>query len=130
MRSKNPVDFSKFEKALSSLEAALIPPPANDRERDGAIQRFEYTFEITWKIAKIVLALHGIDAQSPRTIYRELAKAGWINNPESWFKFLESRNKTSHNYEAEVSASVFADVPEFATEAKKLLVTLKKKSKE
>ncbi len=53
--SSNTIDFSKAEKALQSLKSALTPHPANDRERDGAIQRYEYTFEIIWKIVKKVL---------------------------------------------------------------------------
>ena len=130
MNSESQIDFTKFEKALSTLEAALDPPPANDRERDGAIQRFEYTFEISWKSTMRVLLQQGVDTDSPKGIFRELARLGWINNPEAWFKFLESRNKTRHNYEELISNEVYAEVPKFAKEARKLLNTLKKKSKE
>lgn len=76
------IDFSTFEKALQTLKAALDPPPANDRERDGAIQRFEYTFELSWKISKKVLQKHGISTDTPRGIFRELAQQEWISNPE------------------------------------------------
>jgi nucleotidyltransferase substrate binding protein (TIGR01987 family) len=127
---KVPLDFSKFEKALQSLKAALAPPPANDRERDGAIQRFEYTFELAWKTSGKVLDLHGVSIQSPRGIIRELAFQGWIDNPETWFHFLESRNKTSHTYREDVANEVFSDIPGFAVEAEKLLRTLKSKANE
>jgi len=121
-------DFSKIEKALQSLQAALTPPPANDRERDGAIQRFEYTFELTWKVAKKVLALNGLDAQSPKEIIREMARIGWLTQPELWLEFLDARNLTSHNYREEIATEVFSKVETFAAEAEKILKILKKNS--
>ena len=122
------IDFSKPEKALRSLKAALTPPPANDRERDGAIQRFEYTFELIWKAAKKVLEINGIQSQTPRTIFRDLAQVGWISEPELWFDFLEARNKTSHNYRDDIAEEVFKKSVAFAIEAEALLTILKAKS--
>lgn len=122
------VDFSKLEKALLSLEEALIPPPANTRERDGAIQRFEYTFELTWKTAKRILLNVGIETDSPKSVIRELGRAGWVTNPELWMDFLDARNKTSHNYEELISDQVFSLVPFFAQEARQLLEVLRSKA--
>jgi hypothetical protein len=127
---KPPFDFSTYERALQSLRAALTPPPANDRERDGAIQRFEYTFEISWKFAKKVLLLNGINSQSPREVIRELAAIGWIAQPELWFEFLEARNMTSHNYREDVALNVFSKVSLFAAEAEQLLTQLKANAKD
>ena len=60
-----PEDKSKFsvealKRAVLSLGDALLPPPANKRERDGAIQRFEYTFELAWKIGGKALEILGV----------------------------------------------------------------------
>jgi nucleotidyltransferase substrate binding protein (TIGR01987 family) len=125
---KHVIDLSKFKKAISSLQAALTPPPANDRERDGAIQRFEFTFELCWKSSKKVLDLHGVSAQSPREVFRELAQKEWIDNPELWFQFLEARNKTSHIYEDLVANEVFNVLKEFYSQAVLLYDVLIKKS--
>jgi nucleotidyltransferase substrate binding protein (TIGR01987 family) len=122
------INFSKLEKALQSLKSALTPPPANDRERDGAIQRFEYTFELIWKVAKKTLEINGIESQTPRTIFRDLAQVGWISQPELWFDFLEARNKTRHNYREDIAEEVFKKTQAFAIEAEALLVILKAKS--
>lgn len=64
------ISFEPLENALTSLKSALVPPPKNDRERDGAIQRFGYTFELAWKLAKRVLAKNGIDSASPKAVIR------------------------------------------------------------
>jgi len=49
MTDPKDIDFSSLEKAGASLKQALQRPPNNDLERDGVIQRFEYTFELCWK---------------------------------------------------------------------------------
>lgn len=43
------IDYTSLENAIKSLEKALSRIPKNDIERDGVIQRFEYTFELAWK---------------------------------------------------------------------------------
>jgi hypothetical protein len=39
------LDLSSLLNAVSRLEEAFKEPPANELERDGCIQRFEYTKE-------------------------------------------------------------------------------------
>lgn len=34
------------------LEVAFATVPANDLERDGCIQPFEYTYELCWKMLR------------------------------------------------------------------------------
>lgn len=118
-------DFSAMESALASLENALEPPPRNDRERDGAIQRFEYTFELTWKTAKKVLENSGIVSPSPKSVIRDLAQQGWIKDAELWLSFLKARNWTVHTYKEETAQTVFEKVKAFAPECHRLLKELK-----
>jgi nucleotidyltransferase substrate binding protein (TIGR01987 family) len=122
-------NFSALENALQSLKDALNPPPANDRERDGAIQRFEYTFELSWKVAMRVLREAGIESTTPKAVIRDLAKAGWISNPEEWLGFLKARNLTSHAYKELYAREVFDKAQTLPQACESLLVTLKKQSK-
>lgn len=124
-----PVSFEHMRRALRSLEDALSPAPRNDRERDGAIQRFEYTFEITWKVAARVLAEAGVTAQSPKAVIRELAVQGWIGDAEQWLVFLAARNRTSHIYNEAVAREVFEQARRFAEQCSKLLTTLQAASR-
>ena len=114
-----------LEKALDSLEKALNPIPQNDRERDGAIQRFEYSFELCWKLAQKMFSSEGIQVHSPKAVIRELASQGLIDNPEDWLDFLEKRNLTSHTYNEKVAEKVFFVIGNFLKSAQHLLHNVK-----
>ena len=54
------------DRALNALESLLALPPTTEIERDAAIQRFAYTFEVAWKAARAVpLPREGVAAFSP-----------------------------------------------------------------
>ena len=116
-----------FEKALNSLSEAMKKAPSNTLERDGVIQRFEYCLEISWNSAKKVLEYHELPTDSPRNVFRELAKNKWIENPEDWILYLEARNKTSHLYHEEVAEEIFKLIPNFLKSSLKLLSILQEK---
>ena len=76
-------------------------------ERDGVIQRFEYTLELSWKLLRKILKFKGIEVNSPRDTFRESAAIGLIQDPEVWFDFLQKRNLTSHTYNQEISDEIY-----------------------
>jgi nucleotidyltransferase substrate binding protein (TIGR01987 family) len=119
-------DFTTIEKALGQLESALRSPPANDLERDGAIQRFEYTFELAWKVAKRVLEDSGIIATTPKAVIRELGSHGWINDVEKWLDFLKARNSSVHTYVEKTAIDVFRSAQGFPAECRALVEKLKR----
>ena len=123
------VNLENYKNALRVLDEAMLKPPANPLERDGLIKRFDYCFEISWKSADKVLQFHGLKADTPRNIFRELARIGWINNPEQWIEFLEARNKTSHLYHEKLAEELFQIIPIFLEATHKLLVGLEEKLK-
>lgn len=81
------------------------------------------------EIAKKVLEHHEHAADTPRNIFRELAKINWINNPEEWINYLEARNKTSHLYHDEIAEEIFKLIPSFVKSSHQLLETLEAKLK-
>ncbi len=119
-------DFSTLEKALSQLESALQSPPKNDLERDGAIHRFEYTFELTWKVAKQVLAHLGVEAASPKAVIRELGTQGIISDVEAWFKLLKARNASTHTDVETTAQDVFKSAQAYPAYCRTLISELKK----
>jgi nucleotidyltransferase substrate binding protein (TIGR01987 family) len=123
-----PVSFEKIEKALHRLEEGLQNEPKSDLERDGVIQRFEYTIEALWKISKKVLLENGISANTPKETIKEMAKANWISNPEEFIEFLKMRNETSHTYEELKAQEVYKASKAFAPKCRELLNTLKSKA--
>lgn len=95
--------LENYKKALMTLDQAMLKNPVNDLERDGVIQRFENCIEISWKSAKKVLEYHNQEVDTPRNVFRELAKLNWINNPVEWINFLDARNKTNQLYHEEIA---------------------------
>lgn len=119
--------LDNYRRALKTLEDAMLVPPASQLERDGIIQRFEYCLEISWNSAKKVLEYQGYKTDTPRNVFRELAKIGWINNPDKWIEFLEARNKTSHMYHEEIAKELFKIVPQFLQSSQDLLKIIEEK---
>jgi nucleotidyltransferase substrate binding protein (TIGR01987 family) len=120
------LDFTPFERALLSLQEAQAQPPRNDLERDGVIQRFEYTFELSWKSIRKALVFLGRTevSGSPRPLFRDALEERLINNVEPWFAYLEARNTTSHIYNRDQAEKVFNAIQGFAAHAQALLDAL------
>ncbi len=127
------LDFSPLEKALYSLQRGLVRAHAtpNDEElRDACIQRFEYTFELCWKMLKRQLEEElpnpaEVDGYSFRQLIRTGAERGLLNDVEAWFDYRERRNITSHTYDEEKAARVFSALQAFSDHAGDLLARLK-----
>ena len=130
------LDFSPLEKAINSLNRALVravASPGDEELRDACIQRFEYTFELCWKMLKRQLELElpnptEVDGYSYRQLFRIAAERGLVQNVEAWFDYRERRNITSHTYDEEKAAKVFEALPAFAGHAEELLSSLKESS--
>ena len=127
-----PLELTPFQNARASLERGLVRRRANldDEEiRDACIQRFEYCFELSWKMLKRQIETElgnttEVDGYSKRTLFRVAAERGLISSPEPWFVYLVQRNKTSHAYDARVAAEVAAVLEEFMLEGRSLLTRL------
>lgn len=109
-----------LSKALKTLDEALSRGKLDELMRDGAIQRFEYCIELTWKSGKKVLEAKGLQVEVPKDVFRMMAKVGWIKDAAPWFSYLEARNKTSHMYREDVAKEIFAVLPQFLKDAKEL----------
>lgn len=127
------VDLSSLRLALASLQRALARWNASkgqDEElRDACIQRFEYSFELSWKMLKRRLEIdlpdaHSVDAMSFRDLVRTGAERGLLPDVDAWLIFRDKRNITSHTYNAAKAAEVAAIIPSFAAQAADLLACL------
>ncbi len=132
MKKPSNLSFQPFEKALKSLKNALQSPPKNDLERDGVIQRFEYSFELAWKSVRgLLLALGRAEvSSSPRPLLKDAAEENLITDIELWDSFLEARNQTTHTYNELTANEVYDIVKKFPKAADDLLKKIKKLSNE
>lgn len=103
--------LSDFKRASARLNEATKIQIDDDIVYDGVIQRFEFTFELSWKITKMFLEYTGItEIKSPRTTIREAFAYGLIEDGEQWIDMMVDRNKTSHLYDEEEAKLIYEKV--------------------
>lgn len=130
------LDLSSLSGALSGLEKAIsrsVREPGDDMIRDSVIQRFEYSYELCWKMLKRQLEQDvaipaSVDAMPFKELIREGAERGYIQNPESWFEYRRQRNITAHTYNEKKALSVYNTAVQFLPDANELLTTLQQKN--
>ena len=95
--------FENFLWALKQLKNAnelRKQRPFTELELQGAVQAFEVTQELSWKVMKDFLEAEGrTDLFGSKTVVREAFNLGLISNDEQWLNTIESRNKTSQIYD-------------------------------
>jgi len=94
--------FENLQRALRQLEAAVDAHramPANDLFPIALIKAYEFSFELSWKTLKDLLAWNGIDAKLPREIIKQAFATGLVENGQLWIDMLEQRNLMTHTYD-------------------------------
>lgn len=119
--------LTPLKDALNSLED-ILNQTIDEYVRDGVIQRFEYTFELAWKMINRYFKEIGIKdiPSGPKPIIREAAKLGIITSVDDWFKFLEARNLASHTYNEDFAQNVYLCAKDFPKFVKELIINLEK----
>jgi nucleotidyltransferase substrate binding protein (TIGR01987 family) len=113
MESRLATLIQSFQKAHHQLLKALAQPK-DEFVRDSAIQRFEFTFELFWKVLRQYAAREGIEVNSPRASIREAFRLKIIGSDPQYLEMLESRNLSAHTYEEELAEELFSLLPAYA----------------
>ena len=104
--------MSYFSKALLRFTEALAEDQSNPLAVDGSIQRFEFCFELGWKLLKkMLMDIEGIDVLSPKKALQFAYQLGWIEDEQAWLKMLNDRNLTSHTYREEYARKIYSQLP-------------------
>ncbi|MBI4669001.1 MAG: nucleotidyltransferase substrate binding protein [Elusimicrobia bacterium] len=108
---KEELDYAlnKFKNALKSLNEGIVRA-RDELDKDGVIQRFEFTFEQFWKYLKYFLEDKGFDAKSPKDCLGLTFRLGFIKDEKVFLDMLEDRNKTSHLYDEEESEEIYRKI--------------------
>lgn len=115
-----------YSQALARLHEVVSIPAADDLDRAGCIQYFEFCFELAWKTIKAVGETQGLSGLlSPRACLSQAFTAGWIENEELWLEMLDARNRMSHTYKCQDALVVYKRLSAFLPEMEKLLVALR-----
>jgi nucleotidyltransferase substrate binding protein (TIGR01987 family) len=97
-------------RALATFEKVANLKEPTDIERDAAIQRFEYSFEMAWKAAKAYLLDQGLtNVVSPRSAIRASFTVGMFDEEtaEKIMRMVDDRNLTVHTYREEFAVNLY-----------------------
>lgn len=96
--------FQNFQRVFGLLREAMDQDISqlNQLEKEGVIQRFEFTFELAWKVLKDKMEHDGlvIDQISPRAVVRLAYQAKYIEDADVWLRMIGDRNLMSHTYDS------------------------------
>jgi nucleotidyltransferase substrate binding protein (TIGR01987 family) len=107
--------FDNYKRAYLLLREgieAMQERELTQLEKEGMIQRFEYTWELAWKTLKDYLEFEGVilDKVTPASVLRGAFEAKIIQDGEAWMNALDSRNKMAHTYDLKTFEKVIQDV--------------------
>jgi len=120
------------KKAILSLEE-ILTEKYSKIVRDATIQRFEYTFEVAWKLLKEYLYhKEGIVCNSPKSCFREAFSVGLLNEEETllFIQMTDDRNLTSHTYDEEIAENLYKKIKNYYALLKSLIERINNNLKE
>ncbi len=118
--------ISGLEQALAAVDEVLNLPYSLII-RDAAIQRFKYTFELTWKTFRKIAKIEGIETGSPRQAIRAVYDVRLIDDIDLWFQMMDDRNRTSHTYNAITAEAVYDSAKHLPEVLRKTIQSIREK---
>lgn len=120
------IDYEKFQKALKRLQEQHahyrearddLPRWMHEALAESVIQRFEVCYDSLWKVLKRYLTeeMGVVEIRNgPRPVIRMASEAGVLGSPvEDWFRFVDARIGTAHDYDGQKARACLEVVPDF-----------------
>jgi nucleotidyltransferase substrate binding protein (TIGR01987 family) len=127
------LNLEPLEQAVAQLERGLAQTeadPGNELERDGVIQRFEYTMDLAGKLLqrylRVVAEVPESSLRTKKDLFREGARLGLPASAEPWIGHYEARNETAHSHSGATAALVFTRARAFLPDDRTLLEALRR----
>ncbi len=106
--------LQNFTRAVKLLEeiATLQLEELSLLEKEGIVQRFEFTLELAWKTLKDKMEFDGLQLNmiSPKVVVKEAYQAKYIGHIELWLEMIDVRNLLSHTYNFDVFEKILPDI--------------------
>ena len=128
------LDLTPLDNAIARLDEGWTRYQRDVSDiqiRDGLIQRFEFTYEISHKMLRRFLELTSANpAEFDGMAFQDMIRTGnerglLLGDWPAWRKYREMRSRTSHTYNEEVAIEVVKGIPAFQREAAHLLQRLR-----
>ncbi|WP_296704070.1 nucleotidyltransferase substrate binding protein [Thiocapsa sp. UBA6158] len=130
------LDISALEKVIARLAEGIAryqQAITDTQIRDGLIQRFEFTYELSHKMLKrdLVSVSPSPDTDQSRAL-QDLIRSGNAQGRlqcdwPTWRRYSEMRGMTSHTYDEDTALAVVDAIPSFLAEATYLRDRLKER---
>ena len=103
--------YTNYHKACQRLiavtESGMTVEDLSELEQEGIVQRFEYTFEPSWKVMQDLLTYKGYEFMSgPNGTMKMAFEDGLISDHDGWRQMAKSRNTLSHVYDEEETEAI------------------------
>jgi nucleotidyltransferase substrate binding protein (TIGR01987 family) len=115
--------YEDYVNAFARLNEGVNTNIKDDIKIDGVIQRFEFTFELAWKLMKMYLEHQGLqDCSSPRAAIKTAFESDLVKNGEQWINMMLDRNKSSHIYDEKEAKDIYKRIKNIYLELFKELI--------
>ena len=123
------LDLSPLDRAIDRLNEGLVryqQDISDTQIRDGLIQRFEFSYEISHKMVKRYLEFASpTPEQYEEMMFQDLIRSGneqglLLGSWPDWKRYRSMRSKTSHTLDEDVALEVVGGIPTFLEEARYL----------
>lgn len=130
------LDITPLKNAVLRLDEGLVRYEWDISDlqiRDGLIQRFEFTYELSHKMLKRYLEQTSPNpAEFDGMSFQDLIRTGnekglLLGNWTDWRRYREMSSRTSHTYDENTAIQVVSGIPQFLEEAKYLVQSLQKR---
>lgn len=120
------LDLSPLAKAIGRLQEGIAryqKDVSDTQIRDGLIQRFEFTYEISHKMLRRYLEMTSASPEQFDSLaFQDLIRTGneqglLMGDWPRWKQYRDMRSKTSHTYDEDIALQVVAQIPAFLDEA-------------
>jgi nucleotidyltransferase substrate binding protein (TIGR01987 family) len=131
------IKLTPLANAIERLQegvAAQTSDPHNTLLRDGLIQRFEFTYELTHKLLRRYLESTAANPDDVRSLtFEALIRLGdeqrlLLSDVAQWKRYRKARTDTSHTYNEQTAIGILPVIPVFIQEAEFLLDRLKERT--
>ncbi len=139
------LDLTNFKKAVAQLEESMAYYRAYQSAEDpklalllraAAIQTFEFTYELSWKMLKRYLVMTSPNpSEFDDMTFNNLIRRGYgqgllLSDVAIWKHYRRERGTTSHTYNKKKANEVINSVDDFLNDAKHLLAQLEARNNE
>lgn len=137
------LDLSPLENAVAQLEEGLVlfdsdivrqHPEIRSQMRAGAIQAFEFTYELSVRMVQRYLEQVSanpaeVDRLEFRSLIRRASEQGLLQSDlDAWMEYRRNRGLTSHVYNEAMAERVFQAAGDFLYEVRHLLRELQERN--